>query len=72
MCPGEGATLLKSCYALMLGLWQLAASPLRLPGDPQHAGPEPEALRINFEQQIGEALVDLWNAAVNRGEGRLP
>ena len=69
---GEGATLLKSCYALMLGLWQLADSPLRLAGDPRHADAEPEALRINFEQQIGEALVDLWNAAVKRGEGRLP
>jgi AcrR family transcriptional regulator len=70
MRPGEGAILLKNSYALMLGLWQLAASPLRVTG----AAPgeqEPAALRINFESQLGVALKDLWNAAVRRGEGRL-
>ena len=70
MRPGEGATLLKNSYALMLGLWQLAASPLRVTG----AAPgeqEPAALRIDFESQLGVALKDLWNAAVRRGEGRL-
>ncbi|MBC7804463.1 MAG: TetR family transcriptional regulator [Candidatus Parcubacteria bacterium] len=70
MRPGEGATLLKNSYALMLGLWQLAASPLRVtasaPGQQ-----EPEALRIDFESQLAVALKDLWNAAVRRGEGRL-
>jgi TetR/AcrR family transcriptional regulator len=71
MRPGEGATLLKSCYALMLGLWQLAASPLRVPHGSAQVCSEPEALRINFEQQIDEALKDLWNAAVQRGQGRL-
>ena len=70
MRPGEGATLLKNCYALMLGLWQLAASPLRVPGpDPDDC--EPAALRINFEEQLEAALTDLWNAAVQRGKGRL-
>jgi AcrR family transcriptional regulator len=70
MRPGEGATLLKNSYALMLGLWQLAASPLRVSG----AAPgeqEPEALRIDFESQLGVGLKDLWNAAVGRGKGRL-
>ncbi len=70
MRPSEGATLLKNSYALMLGLWQLVASPLRVTG----AAPgeqEPAALRINFEAQLGVALKDLWNAAVRRGEGRL-
>ncbi len=70
MRPGEGATLLKNCYALMLGLWQLAASPLRVP-DPGCADGEPAALRINFEEQLEAALTDLWNAAVQRGAGRL-
>ena len=70
MRPGEGATLLKNSYALMLGLWQLAASPLRVSGAaPGEQGPA--ALRINFESQLGVALKDLWNAAVRRGEGRL-
>jgi AcrR family transcriptional regulator len=71
MRPGEGATLLKSCYALMLGLWQLAASPLRVPHAPQRTVPEPEALRIDFEQQISDALTDLWNSAARRGQERL-
>jgi AcrR family transcriptional regulator len=73
MRPGEGATLLKNCYALMLGLWQLAASPLRVPGP--HAADVaedgPAALRIDFELQLEGALTDLWNAAAQRGKGRL-
>lgn len=70
MRPGEGATLLKNCYALMLGLWQLAASPLRVPA-PGSAEDGPAALRIDFEEQLEAALADLWNAAVQRGKGRL-
>ncbi|MEW6690312.1 MAG: TetR family transcriptional regulator [Pseudomonadota bacterium] len=67
MRPGDGATLLKNCYALMLGLWQLAVSPLRVPAGSAPAEPEPAALRINFEEQLAAALTDLWNAAVHRG-----
>jgi hypothetical protein len=33
--------------------------------------PEPEALRIDFEQQISDALTDLWNSAARRGQERL-
>lgn len=73
MRPGEGATLLKNCYALMLGLWQLAASPLRVAGPHRAATADcgPAALRIDFESQLEAALTDLWNAAVQRGKGRL-
>lgn len=70
MRPGEGATLLKNCYALMLGLWQLAVSPLRVPA-PGSDENGPAALRIDFEEQLEAALADLWNAAVQRGKGRL-
>jgi hypothetical protein len=69
MQPGDGATLLKTCYAMMLGLWQLSASPLRH-AHARRGAPEPAALRVNFEEQIGEALTDLWNSAVQRGQGR--
>ncbi len=69
--PGEGAALLKTCYAMMLGLWQLSASPLRRAGQARRGTPEPEALRINFEEQVGEALTDLWNSAVQRGQERV-
>lgn len=63
MRRGQGLTLLTNCYALMLGLWQIAASPLRLAGGPA----APAALRIDFEAQLAAALTDLWNAAVRRG-----
>lgn len=66
MRPGEGLTLLKNCYALMLGLWQIAASPLRVAGGPG----TPAALRIDYESQLAAALTDLWNAAVRRGNGK--
>jgi len=62
MRPGDGMALLKNCYALMLGLWQLAASPLRVAAG---AG-APAPLRIDFETQLAAALTDLWNAAVRR------
>jgi len=65
MRPGGGLTLLKNCYALMLGLWQIAASPLRLAGGTG----TPAALRIDYETQLAAALTDLWNAAVRRGKG---
>jgi len=70
MRRGEGATLLKNCYALMLGLWQLAVSPLRVPAGPVKVEPEPAALRIDFEDQLAAALNDLWNAAALRGQGK--
>jgi len=69
MRPGDGASLLKTCYAMMLGLRQLSASPLRRAG--RRGAAEPPALRINFEEQIGEALTDLWNSAVQRGQERV-
>ena len=65
MRPGEGLRLLMNCYALMLGLWQLAASPLKVDGGAK----APAALRIDFEAQLAAALTDLWNAAVRRVDG---
>jgi AcrR family transcriptional regulator len=62
MRRGEGLALLKNCYALMLGLWQIAASPLRVSGGTG----SPAALRIDYEAQLASGLTDLWNAAVNR------
>ena len=66
MRAGEGLRLLMNCYAQMLGLWQLSASPLRV-----DAGAEaPAALQIDFERQLAAVLTDLWNAAVRRGKGQ--
>jgi AcrR family transcriptional regulator len=66
MRPGEGLRLLMNCYAQMLGLWQLSASPLRVDA----GAAAPAALQIDFETQLAAALADLWNAAVRRGKGR--
>jgi AcrR family transcriptional regulator len=68
MHAGEGLRLLMNCYALMLGLWQLAASPLRM----EAGARTPPALRIDFETQLSAALTDMWNAAVHRGERSQP
>lgn len=68
MRPGEGLRLLMNCYALMLGLWQLSASPLRVDA----GAAAPAALQIDFEKQLAAALTDLWNAAVRRGKGSTP
>ena len=66
MGRGEGLRLLMNCYAHMLGLWQLAASPLRV----ESGATVPAALQIDFDAQLGAALTDLWNAAVLRGKER--
>jgi AcrR family transcriptional regulator len=68
MRPGEGLRLLMNCYAQMLGLWQLSASPLRVDA----GAAAPAALHIDFEKQLSAALTDLWNAAVRRGKGSTP
>ena len=62
---GEGAALLMNCYALILGLWQLADVPLSLRAI-MHP-PEMQIFRIDFERQLSAALLDLWDAAARRG-----
>jgi len=68
MRAGEGLRLLMNCYSLMLGLWQLAASPLRV----EAGARTPAALRIDFDTQLSAALTDMWNAAVHRGDRSQP
>lgn len=65
MRAGEGLRLLMNCYAQMLGLWQLSASPLRVDA----GAVAPAALRFDFETQLAAVLTDLWNAAVRRAKG---
>ena len=62
---GEGAALLMNCYALILGLWQLADVPLSLRAIMHRA--EMQIFRIDFERQLSAALLDLWDAAARRG-----
>ena len=62
---GEGAALLMNCYALILGLWQLADVPLSLRAIMHR--PEMQIFRIDFERQLSAALLDLWDAAARRG-----
>ena len=61
---GEGAALLMNCYALILGLWQLADVPLSLRAIMHR--PEMLIFRIDFERQLSAALLDLWDAAARR------
>ncbi|MBK8065951.1 MAG: TetR family transcriptional regulator [Betaproteobacteria bacterium] len=58
---GSGAALLMNCYALMLGLWQLADPPACLVDALDH--PDLRVFRIDFERQLSQALVALWEGA---------
>ena len=67
---GEGAALLMNSYALIIGLWQQADPPLCLRKVMQR--PEMAVFRIDFEKQLEQALLDLWEAAARRGARRMP
>ena len=62
--PGEGAALLTNSYALIVGLWQQADVPSCLRGVMNR--PEMRIFKIDFEKQLGGALLDLWGAAARR------
>jgi len=63
---GEGAALLMNSYALIIGLWQQADTPLSL--RPVMERPEMRIFKIDFEKQLNAALLDLWEAAARRGK----
>lgn len=65
--PGQGAALLMNSYALMVGLWQQADPPASLRAVMQR--PEMRIFRIDFDRQLSEALIDLWDAAARRSAG---
>ena len=67
LARGEGVALLMSCYALMIGLWQLADPPACLRQVMQR--PDMQVFHIDFEKQLMAALSDLWQAAERRAEG---
>ncbi len=66
LAPGAGVALLMNCYALMIGLWQLADAPACLRDVMQR--PDMKVFRIDLEKQLMAALSDLWRAAERRGE----
>lgn len=68
LAPGEGAALLMNSYALIIGLWQLADTPLVLRDAMKR--PEMAIFRIDFEKQLTAALLDLWESAERRGAQR--
>jgi TetR/AcrR family transcriptional regulator len=68
--PGEGAALLTNSYALIVGLWQQADVPLCLRAVMHR--PELRIFKIDFEQQLADALLDLWEAAGRRRKGARP
>ena len=70
LATGGGAALLTNSHALIVGLWQLADTPPRVARAMQRAGVA--RLRIDFEQQLIDALIDLWDGAVRRAAGSRP
>lgn len=69
MRPGEGMALLMSCYALMLGLWQLTDPPACLREAMQR--PELGMFHVDYEKQLAAALLALWAGTVGpQGESR--
>lgn len=61
---GEGAALLMNSYAMIIGLWQQADPPLSLRAVMNR--PEMRIFKIDFEKQLTEAVLDLWEAAARR------
>jgi AcrR family transcriptional regulator len=61
---GEGAALLMNSYALIIGLWQQADTPLSLRAVMER--PDMRIFKIDFEKQLTAALLDLWEAAARR------
>ena len=64
LARGAGVALLTNCYAMIIGLWQQADPPLSL-RKVMHR-PEMAIFRIDFEQQLVAALLDLWESAERR------
>jgi AcrR family transcriptional regulator len=62
--PGGGAALLMNSYAMIVGLWQQADPPLSLRASVNR--PEMRIFKIDFEKQLTEAVLDLWEAAARR------
>jgi AcrR family transcriptional regulator len=70
LASGEGAALLMNSYALIVGLWQLADTPLALRNAMDR--PEMAIFRMDYEHQLTAALLDLWQSAERRGAQRKP
>ena len=51
-------------YALIIGLWQQADTPLSLRAVMDR--PDMRIFKIDFEKQLTAALLDLWEAAARR------
>ena len=64
LARGRGVALLMASYGLMLGLWQIADPPECLAAS--MALPEMRVFRIDFETQLGTALMNLWEGATQR------
>ena len=62
--PGGGAALLMNSYAMIIGLWQQADLPRSLRAVMNR--PEMRIFKIDFERQLTEAVLDLWEAAARR------
>lgn len=64
LARGQGVALLMASYGLVLGLWQIAEPPECL----EHAMklPEMRVFRLDFDTQLTNALINLWEGATRR------
>ncbi|MBE0614051.1 MAG: TetR family transcriptional regulator [Burkholderiales bacterium] len=61
---GQGVALLMASYGLMLGLWQIAEPPKCL--EEAMLLPEMRVFKLDFDTQLTNALVNLWEGATRR------
>jgi AcrR family transcriptional regulator len=60
---GDGVALLMNCYALILGLWQLADPPACLRELMRR--PDMRMFRIDYQTQLAAALAALWKGTAS-------
>jgi AcrR family transcriptional regulator len=64
LARGQGVALLMASYGLMLGLWQIAEPPQCL--EEAMTLPEMRVFKLDFDTQLGNALINLWEGATRR------
>jgi AcrR family transcriptional regulator len=64
LARGQGVALLMASYGLLLGLWQIAEPPECL--KQAMALPEMRVFKLDFDTQLTNALINLWEGATRR------
>ena len=62
LLPGDGVALLRHSYALIVGLWQMAASAVELAAEVPVCGVD----RLDYPRELERALRALWEGTIGR------